>query len=151
MANAGRKNKYETHVKPRFEEIKEWLALGATDKEIIEKLGVKKSAFYDYVNKYAELSELMKSGRVDAINAIKAALFRRAKGYDYTEEKVIVSEKDGKRTELIRKHLPPDPACAMILLKHWAKNEGWTNDPQLLEIKKAELEIKKKEAERNNW
>ena len=38
----------------------------------------------------------------------------------------------------------------MILLKHWAREEGWTNDPQSLELKKEELELKKEKQE-SEW
>ena len=31
MSKGGRPNKYETHVKPRFDEIAEWVKIGATD------------------------------------------------------------------------------------------------------------------------
>lgn len=153
--NPGRRNKYYTHVLPRFGEITEWLRKGATDKEIIKNLGVQKSAFYDYMTKHAELSELFQKERTSCVEAIKAALFNRACGYDYTETKTTVFKKDGAedatKTETIVKHLPPDPASAMILLKHWARGEGWTNDPAVLALRREELELKKQELEKNNW
>ena len=36
MAKRGRKNRYETHVVPFFPQINEWLANGATEKQIAE-------------------------------------------------------------------------------------------------------------------
>lgn len=147
----GRKNKYFTHVLPRFDEIADWCNIGASDKEIYENLQISRSCFYDYLNTYREFSDLIKTSRKNPVKQIKAALLRRACGYDYTEKRVIESEKDGKRTETNTKHLPPDPASAMILLKHWAKEEGWTNDPAILAIRKKELALKEKEIEKNNW
>ena len=38
MGKAGRKNKYETHVKPNFEKIKKWY-LTKTETQIANKLG----------------------------------------------------------------------------------------------------------------
>lgn len=147
----GRPNKYLTNVKPRFAEIKEWLKLGATDKEIAENLGVNPKVLCRYKNEYNELSELWKNGRMKAVQDIKAALFKRATGFQYQEKKVIESEKNGRTVEIYTKSALPDPASAMILLKHWDKEGGWTQDPQQLELKKQELELKKKHLESEEW
>ena len=128
----GRNNKYETHVKPRFDEIKNWCKRGATDKEIIQMLGIGKSAYYNYLSKYTEFSELIKKNRINAVEEIKNALFKRAVGFQYvetkesknTDENGIVSVK----TEKVVKTVVPDPASCMILLKHWDKENGWTNE-----------------------
>ena len=55
------------------------------------------------------------------------------------------------RTEIYEKQALPDPASAMILLKHWARDEGWTNDPATLELRKQELELKKQKQEEEDW
>ena len=91
----GRPNKYDSDVKPRFEEIKEWLKLGATDKEIAENLGINKATLCEYKKKYPEFSKLIKIGRKTPVLAIKAALYKRAVGYDYEEKIVTDSEIDG--------------------------------------------------------
>lgn len=147
----GRPNKYLTNVKPRFAEIKEWLKLGATDKEIAENLGVNPKVLCRYKNEYSDLNELWKNGRMKAVQDIKAALFKRATGFQYQEKKVIESEKNGRTVEIYTKSALPDPASAMILLKHWDKEGGWTQDPQQLELKKQELELKKKHLESEEW
>ena len=147
----GRPSKYESHVKPRFEEIAEWLKSGATDKEIAENLGVNQKVFCKYKSEYSELNELCKNGRLKAVQAIKAALFKRATGFSYTEKKIINSEKNGKTVETYVKYSAPDPASAMILLKHWDKENEWCNDPATLELKKQELELKKKQFENGVW
>lgn len=147
----GRPNKYLTNVKPRFAEIKEWLKLGATDKEIAENLGVNPKVLCRYKNEYSDLNELWKNGRKKAVQDIKAALFKRATGFQYQEKKVIESEKNGRTVEIYTKSALPDPASAMILLKHWDKEGGWTQDPQQLELKKQELELKKKHLESEEW
>lgn len=170
----GRPNKYETHVKPRFEEVKEWLKLGATDKEIAEHLGVNKATLVEYKHKYPEFNELIKGGRKVPVTEIKASLYKRATGFHYSEKKTVIEyeeysddvknaliemgmeeDKIGQRkmvrVELYDKYALPDPASSMILLKHWAKDEGWTNDPQQLELKKQELELKKEQIERGDW
>ena len=148
---AGRPNKYETNVKPRFSEITEWLQIGATEKEIAENLGVNHKVFIKYKQQYKELNELVKNGRKKPVQAIKAALFKRATGFTYTETKVTEDNEGNWKKETMTKAALPDPTAAMMLLKHWAKDEGWTSDPASLELKKEELEIKKKHMESEDW
>lgn len=148
---AGRPSKYDTHVKARFPEIKEWLQTGATEAEIAENLGIHKSVFCKYKNQYKELNDLCKNGRKKAVQEIKAALFKRATGFTYTETKLIEDSEGYWKKETLTKAALPDPTAAMMLLKHWDKETGWTSDPQSLELKKEELEIKKKHIESEDW
>ena len=85
----GRPSKYETHVKPRFAEIKEWLKAGATDKEIALNLDINAKVLCKYKNQFNELNELFKNGRISAVQDIKAALYKRATGFHYTERKKV--------------------------------------------------------------
>ena len=160
----GAPSKYETHVKARFSEIEEWLSLGATEKEIWNNLGIHKSTFYDYKSKYKEFSDLLKKGRKKPVEEIKAAMLKRAKGFQYEEKKVTVQhieiDYDGSglktpakviREEITTKTALPDVGAGLVLLKHWDKDSGWTTDPQSLELKKRELELKEKQAEENAW
>ena len=160
--NRGAPSKYETHVKAKFSEISEWLSLGATEKEIWNNLGIHKSTFYDYKAKYKEFSDLLKKGRKKPVEEIKAAMLKRAKGFQYEEVKTIVERieyDDGEtiiparkvRTETTTKTALPDVAAGLVLLKHWDKESGWTSDPQSLELKKKELELKEKQAENDAW
>lgn len=160
---AGRPNKYETNVKPRFSEITEWLQIGATEKEIAENLGVNHKVFIKYKQQYKELNELVKNGRKKPVQEIKAALFKRATGFQYTEKKIVhkqilLKDEDEAdipatlvQTEEYTKQALPDPTAAMMLLKHWDKDMVWTSDPASLELKKEELEIKKKHMESEDW
>ena len=168
----GKKERYKDLVEPRLDEIKQWIENGSTNNEIMDSLGIGKSAFYSYVKKYPEFEELIKN-RKTPVKEIKNALYRRAVGFSYTEKKVVktrveypevlkialmemgidleleILEKPIEvRTEIYTKQALPDPASCMILLKHWDKKGGWTNDPQSLELKKQELEIKK---DQNSW
>lgn len=170
----GRPSKYEADVKPRFAEIAEWLKTGATDKEVAENLGVNKATLCEYKKQYSEFSELLKNARKQPIQAIKAALYNRATGFMYSEKKTVVErmkipeelqailddqgydvEQMQKpqlvRTEYYEKYAQPDPASAMILLKHWDKDTEWTQDPASLRLKKQELELKKQHMESEEW
>ena len=63
-----RPSKYETHVAPRVEEIKDWVRNGATDKYIWEKLGISERSFYEYKNEFSQFSQVLKETKdyVDA-------------------------------------------------------------------------------------
>ena len=143
----GRPNKYYTHVLPRFEEIKEWLQAGATDKEIAENLGVNPKVFCKYKSEFNDLNELCKNGRLKAVQEIKAAMFKRATGFQYVEKTITKSEKNGLTETTYMKYALPDPTSALILLKHWDQNTEWTSDPASLRLRKKELELKEKQAD----
>lgn len=148
---AGRPNKYLENVKPRFDEILEWLKIGATEKEIAENLNVNQKVFCGYKKQYPELNELIKKGRKAPVQAIKAALYKKAVGFTYTESKFIESEKNGITKEVYTKYSAPDPTAALMLLKHWDKENEWTSDPASLKLRKKELELKEKQVEQEVW
>ena len=168
MANKrGAPSKYETEVKSRFNEITEWLEVGATEKEIYTNLGVCKDSWIRYKNKYSELTDLIKNGRKNPVIQIKKAMLKRAVGFQYEEKKVttqqiVLDGPDGIpmpakviKTEITTKTALPDAAAGLILLQHWDLNEDgstkWSRDPANRELKKEELELKKKQAEDEAW
>lgn len=174
----GRPNKYLSDVKSRFNEIKEWLRLGLTDKEIADNLGIAKSTFVEYKKNFSDFSDLIKNERKAPIIEIKKAMFQKAVGFQYDEKKVIISElklpieaeeilnengfkflNSNKpqiiRTEITSKYSLPSEAAGLILLQHWdLDSKGktkWSRDLASKEIKEAELEYKKKKLEEENW
>lgn len=60
MKRRGRPGKYETNVKPRFDEITEWLSIGATEKEIAKNLGINIDTWIEYKKTYSELTDPLK-------------------------------------------------------------------------------------------
>ncbi|MED4061691.1 hypothetical protein [Priestia megaterium] len=159
----GRKSCYESHIQPRFDEIKSWLESGATEREVAKRLGIAYSSFNKYKATKKEFMELLKSGRDKPVEDIKAAMFKRATGFQYEEKKVVTQAIEfndpelGKipakliRTEVTTKTALPDVAAGLVLLKHWDEDAEWTSDPQTLKLKKKELELKEKTAEQNIW
>lgn len=147
----GRKSKYDTIIKPRLDDIAEMLKIGVTDKDIADNLGISPQTFCEYKTRYPEFNEFIIKGRKKPVIQIKSALFNRAIGYDYREITETTDSEGNTTTTVKTRHLPADPASAMILLKHWARDEGWTNDPASLDLRKREIELKEKELEKNNW
>lgn len=46
--------------------------------------------------------------------------------------------------------MPPDVASINLLLKNYDK-ENWSNDPQSLDLRRKELELREKQIENNSW
>jgi hypothetical protein len=145
----GRPNKYETHVKPRLKEIEKFCTY-MTEKQIAETLGVAYSSFCEYKNKYPELLESLKKGRESLVLELRSTLIRKAKGFNYSEKKIIKENGVVVREEEYQKASLPDVAALNLLLKNYDR-ENWSNDPNLLDIKRKELELKKEQAKANEW
>lgn len=152
--SAGRPSKYDTHIKPYFEDIKR-MCMYMTDRQIAERLGVAYSSFNLYKKNKAEFSELIKEGRQNLVFELKGNLIRASKGYKYSEKKTI-KERDENgnmvvvREEISEKYMRPDVAATNLLLKNYDK-ENWANDPQELELKKKALELQKEKLESGTW
>lgn len=172
MEKRGRKSKYETHVFPYLTEIQEW-ARELEEQQICKRLGIGKSAWNEYKKKYPELASALKEGHQDLVTQLRSALIKKAKGYRYTETKVTEERvkwpeelyekllkaglKDEEismarivKTETAKKEYTPDVAAINLALKNYDK-ENWANDPQMLEIRREELELQKKKIEENDW
>lgn len=150
----GRPSKYDTHVKPRIEDIKEWAKAGCTNNEIAVALGVGKSNFCKYVQENQELQESLYESRTSSISEVKKALYKKCLGFDYEEKKMYKKkDSDGKEytyTEIMTRHALPDSASIAMYLRNydptWQDKDATTN-----EFKRMELEIKKQMAEAKEW
>ncbi len=134
MPGIGRKSKYEAFVKPHLARIEHLCRMGATEEEICRKLGVAVSSFNVYKNLYPELMEALKRGKVDADDAVEAALFRRATGYSYEEVKTnsYADSNDNQRQfrTVVTREVPPDTTAAIFWLKN-RRPERWRDRHEL--------------------
>jgi len=112
-------NAYTTKIQPRLEEIKQWCLEGHTDREIYDALGVSAETFYKHKREQPELSDALKQTKEIADNQVQDSLWKRANGYDTTEEKVTY-DGDGCviKREKTTKHIPPDPTSCIFWLKN---------------------------------
>ena len=150
MANKrGRPGKYESHVEPYLDEIKD-MALVMTEEQIAETLGIGYTTFRKYKNEYPALMDSLKNGRKQLVFQLKSTLIERAKGFHYKESKVIKEDGVITKEEIYTKFALPDVAANNLLLKNYDP-DNWANDPQALKLKREELEIKKKQLEDNDW
>lgn len=173
MAKRGRKNKYETVVKPNFSKIIKWLENGATERQVAQNLGVGYSTFEKYKAENLEFQELIKNSRCAVVQQLRGALIKRAVGFEYTETKTVteeialpkliqelllencISEEEITKPRLIRtekmtKQALPDVAALNLALKNYDA-DNWANDPQMLKIREKELELREKQIDNNSW
>ena len=127
---------------------------GASEKQIAECLGISYAAWNKYKVDYPALGELCGKPRTRLIDDLRSALIKKALGMK-VEKKKIYSKKDEdgkevKYTEITIDELPPDVAAINLALKNYDR-DNWANDPQSLQIKREELQLKKELAEFKEW
>ena len=145
----GRKNKYYSHIKPHLAEVETMLQT-MTEEQVAKKLGVAYSSWNKYKLEFPELSEVIKKGNTTLVSELKSVLKKRAKGFQYEERKVIKEHGVIVREEIYVKSALPDVASINLLLKNYDK-DNWANDPQALELRRKELELKEKQVDANLW
>jgi transposase len=168
----GKPRKYEDYVKPYLPLISEWCQT-MTEQQIAKKLGIGYSTWNQYKVDYPEVKEAIKKGRQNLVADLKGALIKKAKGYEYVEtkettervkwpEEMYIALLDAGftpqqiassrivKTEVSHKIAAPDVAAINLALKNYDR-EGWANDPQMLDIRKKELELREKQIENNEW
>lgn len=149
-----RPSKYETHVAPRLEEVKDWCRNGATDEEIAKRLGISYSSFKEYKKEFSAFSATLKESKDIVDSQVESALLKRALGYDYEE---ITQERNDKGqlvvTKIVHKQVVPDTTAQIFWLKNrrpdkWKEKSqvdlGTTNENKELMAKYIES-LKKKE------
>ena len=73
-----RPSKYETHVAPRLEEVKDWVRNGATDEEIAKRLGVSRDSLIEYKKEFSEFSDILRKGKEYIDGQVENALLQNA-------------------------------------------------------------------------
>jgi hypothetical protein len=157
------KSKWYTHVEPRLDEIYEWACNGLQDNEIYKNLNIGKNAFYQYLNKYEELKDTLTRARTKSVEIVKNELFKNCTGYPYWEDvaykcKVkkyddegrLISEEDVIKTATLQKYSPSNVQAIQYYLNNRDKKE-WANNPHANDLKKEELELRKRLAEEEIW
>ncbi len=151
----GRKSKYETDVLPHIAEIKKAVEGGATLEEIAAGLGIAKSTLCKYKNEYSELKDAFARGRETLVFEIKAALLKKALGYEYKEKKTVAKTNENGDPVIVAieehaKHQPPSETAANMLLRNYDKD--WCDsDKNTANLKKQKLDLEKAIAKANNF
>ncbi len=113
--------------------IEGWARDGLTDEQIAHNMGISRSTLNEWKDKFSDISDTLKKGKEVVDRMVENALLKRALGYEYTEQKIIVSEKDGKRTETTIKQVVPDVTAQIFWLKN-RKPDEWRDKPESKEV-----------------
>jgi hypothetical protein len=149
----GRHSKWPL-VEARFAEIEIWLRGGMIEEKICQNLGIGVTTWEGYKNRYPQLRELLKKGNDAQVQEVEDSLFKSATGFYYHAEEVIkIKDKDGNETvQVVRveKFKPPDTGAMCFFLKN-KKRGDWADNPQLIDLRRQELEIRRDEAKFKQW
>ena len=121
-----------------------WARAGLTDEQVAKNMGIAYSTLREWRKKYPAISASLKKGKEVVDFEVENALYKRAIGYEYEEEKTYIQEVDGKVTkkkEIIKRHVPGDTTAQIFWLKN-RKPKEWRNNPENQENKNDRVIIK---------
>lgn len=130
---AGRPTKYDE----KFAELAySFCLLGADDAFLAEEFGIDVATLHRWKLKHSEFCDSIKRGKAIADAKIVKSLYKRAKGFDFTEKtyelkKVKTDQGDKEEmvlTKKVLKHIAPDPVSIIYWLnnrqpKHWKNKQ----------------------------
>lgn len=149
VKGAGRKNKYDSHIKPYLKKISE-MAKNKTESDIAKELGITIQTLCGYKKEHPELVDALRKGQQSLVSELRSALIKKALGYTYQEsdtEITIDAEGNERKKKIIHeRYSPEDTGAIHLLLKNYDR-DNWSNDWKSLEIKQAQLEIDKRLAD----
>lgn len=107
-----------------------WAREGLTDEQLAEKMRIGVRTLYDWKLRYPQISQALKKGKEIVDIQVENALLKRALGYDYQEERVERSAKDGVKVVQTLKSVPPDVTAQIFWLKN-RRPDRWREKPEL--------------------
>jgi transcriptional regulator with XRE-family HTH domain len=142
-------------VAGRFNEIEHWLVEdGLNQKEIAKRLGISKTSMEKYKIDHPDFASLLKRGRTDQVKEVANALYKSATGYYYTVDEVhkVKLPEGGESLQVlqVQKFKGPDTAAMCFFLKN-KDRKNWSDQPQIVEIRREELELRKQAADFKEW
>ena len=84
---------------------------------------------YDWKERVPPISQALKKGKEIVDIQVENALLKRALGYEYMEERVEISEKDGRKVIQTTKTALPDTTALIFWLKN-RRPDAWRDKPQ---------------------
>jgi transcriptional regulator with XRE-family HTH domain len=106
-----------------------WARDGLTDEELARKIGVNRATFYDWKNRFSDISDAVKKGKEVIDFEVEQALLKRALGYSYTETRKEIDANGKKRVIVTEKHVEADTAAQIFWLRNRKPNK-WRNNPE---------------------
>lgn len=105
-----------------------WARDGLTDEQIAHNIGISRGTLYDWKKAYPDISNALKRGKDVVDIEVENALLKRALGYEYTEERVEISDKDGRKVIQTTKHVAADTTAQIFWLKN-RRPDKWRDKP----------------------
>ena len=132
------KGKYQEWLEPDGLLLLEgWARDGLTDEQLAEKMGCGVRTLYDWKERFPQISQALKKGKEVVDLQVENALLKRALGYEYIEERIEVSDKDGRKVIQTTKTVPPDTTAQIFWLKN-RRPGRWRDKPEIVGEKKPE-------------
>lgn len=125
------KGKYQLWLEPDGLTLLEgWARDGLTDEQIAEKIGCGVRTLYDWKNRFPQISQALKKGKEIVDIQVENALLKRALGYDYKEQRIEKSDKDGTKIVQTIRHVPADTTAQIFWLKN-RRPDKWRDKPEM--------------------
>lgn len=107
-----------------------WARDGLVDEQIAHNMGIATGTLYDWKKKFYEISEALKKGKEIVDIQVENALLKRALGYEYDEQRIEKSDKDGTKIIQTVKHVPGDVTAQIYWLKN-RRPDKWRDKPAI--------------------
>ena len=104
--------------------LRGWARDGLTDKQIADKIGIRRETLYAWRKAYPNISNALKRGKDVVDMEAEETLIKSWMGYDYWEEvqELRFNRESGRYemqpTKKVRKHQPPNVAALIFWLKN---------------------------------
>lgn len=114
----------------RLAQLEQWARSGLTDTQIAHNMGIGRSTLHRWKTSEAVIAAALRRGKTVADLEVEGALFRRATGYDATEERIDCEGGIEIRRTTTRRHIPPDTVAAIFWLKN-RRPDKWRDKQQV--------------------
>ena len=121
-----------------------WARDGLTDEQISHNMGIRRSTLSEWKNKFPDISDALKKNKEIVDVEVENALLKRAKGYEFTEEKIEVETNRhgqvvGRKVAQTVKQVVPDVGAAAMWLKN-RRPDRWRDNPTVSDTDTGQLE-----------
>ena len=150
----GRKSAYSI-IEENLDLIRNWKRLGATDKQICEKLHISQETFYKYKRQKTEFADALKQGVEDLVIDLKDNLVSLARKHELVTVKTYEKyDADTGRiirlTEVTKREVDANIGAIHLLLKNLDR-ENWKDDLGNYERKVQEMKLRERMADAKEW
>ena len=108
--------------------LRGWARDGLTDDMIANRMGITRSTFYVWKDKYQDISDALKKGKEIIDDMVEDAFIKRMLGYDWEETRVEIMPDGSKKGIQTKRHVPGDTTAMIFWLKN-RRPEKWRNHP----------------------